>query len=558
MALFLAVSLVFTALALWEAARDAPTFDEPVYVSAGLATLLHHDVTLNEEHPPLSKVLADLPVLLAHPVIPPDHAWDTNNERSYSAAFVAAQVRAGRLRSVTFASRVVPVLETLATAVVILALAGLLFGPWPAAVAGVAWLASPLVLGLGHLDGVDVPFALATVLTAWAAVSWLRRAGRWRLVAVGAAAGLAVSCSATGALVAAGAALAVALGRGPAGAAPPGSPPGEPTPPGSAPGEPLGRPGLMRVATRVAIVAGVAWALVWAVYLVLDPAVFAHPGLLPRPYLDGLHYLDTNDSVPGPGYLLGRAWTGGRWWYWPVSLVLKEPLLITLLVAAAPLGLLIWARRRQWAVTAAVGLPAVGLTVFDLALPRDIGVRYLLPVLALALVAAAGVLSRIPPPGRWLAGAGLVMALAATVASAPGSLSWVALPFRPAYANLTDSNLDWGQGLYALESWDRGKDARVDYFGARGLAPAALPGTRPLVGVVTSSLRGWVAVSATALNSADRGHLAWLRSYCPVDLLDGTILVYRFRTSPGAVDGDEAQRSRPPDVCPGSWSRRTG
>ena len=48
----------FLALGLAEARSDSPTYDEPVYVSAGLAAILHHDVTYNDEHPPLPKVLA--------------------------------------------------------------------------------------------------------------------------------------------------------------------------------------------------------------------------------------------------------------------------------------------------------------------------------------------------------------------------------------------------------------------------------------------------------------------------------------------------------------------
>ena len=54
----------FLGLGLAEAWSDSPTFDEPVYVAAGLAEVLHHDVTFNDEHPPLAKVLAVLPVLL--------------------------------------------------------------------------------------------------------------------------------------------------------------------------------------------------------------------------------------------------------------------------------------------------------------------------------------------------------------------------------------------------------------------------------------------------------------------------------------------------------------
>ena len=65
----------FLALGVAEAWADAPTFDEPVYVSAGLAGVLHHDVTLNEEHPPLPKVLAVLPVLFVRPVVPADGGW---------------------------------------------------------------------------------------------------------------------------------------------------------------------------------------------------------------------------------------------------------------------------------------------------------------------------------------------------------------------------------------------------------------------------------------------------------------------------------------------------
>lgn len=80
----------FVALGVAEARADAPTFDEPVYVSAGLAAVLHHDVTLNDEHPPLPKVLAVLPVLVTHPVVPANGRWSGNDEERYGARFVAA------------------------------------------------------------------------------------------------------------------------------------------------------------------------------------------------------------------------------------------------------------------------------------------------------------------------------------------------------------------------------------------------------------------------------------------------------------------------------------
>ncbi len=158
----------FAALGVAEAWADAPTFDEPVYVSAGLAAVLHHDVTLNDEHPPLPKLLAALPVLVTHPVVPANGRWSGNDEESYGARFTAAQLAAGKLRDVTFASRLVPLAETVGVAFVLFAVASELSGPVAGVLAGMLWLASPLVLGVGHLDGTDVPFALGASLNSCA------------------------------------------------------------------------------------------------------------------------------------------------------------------------------------------------------------------------------------------------------------------------------------------------------------------------------------------------------------------------------------------------------
>lgn len=54
-------------------------------MSADLAAVLHHDVTLNDEHPPLPKVLAVLPVLFAHPLVPANGRWSGNDELRYGA-----------------------------------------------------------------------------------------------------------------------------------------------------------------------------------------------------------------------------------------------------------------------------------------------------------------------------------------------------------------------------------------------------------------------------------------------------------------------------------------
>jgi hypothetical protein len=280
----------------------------------------------------------------------------------------------------------------------------------------------------------------------------------------------------------------------------------------------------------------------WLTYLVVDPSVLGQATLgLPHPYVDGAHYLKSQDTLAAAGYVAGVAYQGGRWWFWPVSLVIKWPA-ASLLLLVAGLVACCWLpkqvrRHAAWGVA----LPAVVLAGFDLVMPRDVGLRYLLPSLALAAVLAGAVVpvaARCRPRAWSAARAGIValvaLAAVATVTSFPQSLSWTTWPFRPAYTAVTDSNVDWGQGLYALSAWSRIHHPYVVYFGPRGVSTAAIPGAKPLPADPAQHVTGWVAVSVTSINSSNRAQLSWLRPWCPVQVLDGSILIYRFRDSPGS------------------------
>jgi 4-amino-4-deoxy-L-arabinose transferase-like glycosyltransferase len=535
LAVLLVAAIGFLALGLVEAWSDSPTFDEPGYAAAGLAAVLHHDLTFNDEHPPVPKVLAALPVLLAHPVIPSNGRWSGNDERAYSARFARAQLAAGRLRVVTFTSRLVPLAESAGVAFAVYGLSAELFGATAGAFAGLLWLASPLVLGIGHLDGTDIPFALAVTLCSWALARWLRLRSTQTLVWTGLAMGAAAGTQISGLIVVL-ATLAVI-------------------------GCVTRRSGARRALASAGLAAGLSWICLWLPYVLLDPSVLAQPAILPRPYLDGIAYLASYRAGGAQSYLAGVAYTGSRWWFWPVSLVIKFPAAILMLLVAGALAWYWTGRTVGRRLLLAVGIPGLPLAMFTIASPLNIGVRLLLPVVALWAAAAGALVPAIAalrPAARRAAGTGAAALLAAgatvTALSCPGSIAWTAPLFRPGYAAAADSNLDWGQGLYALQSWSRGRHPWVSYFGPRGLTVAALPGARSLLGMPPDRISGWVAVSATALNSADRSRLAWLRSYCPVSVLAGSVLVFRFAQPPGAVPAPAP--ARPARVCAGTWSAR--
>jgi hypothetical protein len=362
----------FLSLGAIEAWRDSPIFDEPVYVSSGLTALRTGELSLNDEHPPLAKVLAVLPVLLVHPVIPVDHGAGSNDEQIYSAAFLQSQIRAGTLRAVDFASRTVPLLESVALALLLYGLGSDLYGAPAGCFCAALWLASPLVLGLGHLDGVDLPFALAVVGFSRTLLRWMRVRSRRRLLILGIAAGIAALTNASGLLL-------VALGVM------------------VVPAAEIGH-GRRRAALAGLTFALTALASIWLVYVALDPATLgAGAGLLPHPYLEGLRYLESHDTSPAASYFAGISWTGGRWWYWPLSLAIKLPPATVAVLLLGPLGLLGLDRatRREVAIVAA--LPALVLFAFDLSLSR----RRALPVACPRAVARGGVrrVHRVSQPG---------------------------------------------------------------------------------------------------------------------------------------------------------------
>ncbi len=392
--------------------------------------------------------------------------------------------------------------------------------------------------GWGTSTGSTCRSRSTTALVSLAMVRWLKCRDRRSWLWLGASCGLVVSAQVTGLLVVAVACATVLVAQARA-----------------------GKRGwqLWRLPVCIALIT---WVFVWIVYIVLDPSVVLDSWfLLPHPFVEGVKYLGSNDTGSSPGFLLGQRWDGANVWFWPASLLVKLTAPILVLLIAGPLVLVAGVRSGRVSRSTlrqtlmAVVLPALVLFVFELPNPRTLGVRYLLPCLALWTVVASPIALLV---GRRLMAAALtaVMGVAAalTALSFPDSIAYTAAPFTPAYRVATDSNVDWGQDFSLLVDWSRGRHPRVAYFGPRGITNADIPGARRLIGVAPGTITGWVAASASDLTSALRDDaLSWLRAYCPVATLGGSILLYHFATPPTAAPGP----STPAPLCnAGATSRR--
>jgi hypothetical protein len=232
--------------------------------------------------------------------------------------------------------------------------------------------------------------------------------------------------------------------------------------------------------------------------------------------------------------------------YFPLALSMK--LTAGLLLLTAALALL-----RARALANAAGLAAVAILLFCLTGRIQIGVRLALPVAALLAVAAAaawaGTLAGSGPARRRLlagaAAAAVGWGAAADLRAWPDGLGYLN-EFWGGPANaaryLSDSNYDWGQGLFELRRWQKDQgvaSVNVWYFGhpwaladypypCRRLSLERLPLDGP--GGLCEQVSGdWLAVSATLLHgSGDSPAAVYLRRQRPA-AQTRTMTIYDFR-----------------------------
>lgn len=438
-----AAAVIAIAVALATAAGwgNFATADEPYHLLAAWTYLAEGHGDFNPEHPPLAKLLAGAGLLPLHlrgargePVERLTAlSLEVRRFLHRNTAPWAAILRAGRLA-------MLPFLVLLLTGVYLWAreLAGAAAGLL--ALVGVA--SQPLVLGHAFVVHTDVAAAATWVWTLRAAQRWLDLGGR-RWVAVGLWLGAALLVKFAAVYLALGIALltlALAWRRG--------------------------SPRLLTGLVGAAVVAGALIPLGYAPVLrnatpreVADTcAAYLRPGVLTQQTVPkvsriplvgkgfvqwgtGLGYVArTNRMGQGVNYFFGRTSTRGFWLYFPVAFALKVSLPFLALVLVATLH----AARNARKVAPLPLLSALYYLVISLNSSYNIGARHLLPMVALAGV-AAGIAA-----ARWRRGAllAVTLALAASPAlSFPHYLAHFSEPIGPERGArvLADSNLDWGQ-----------------------------------------------------------------------------------------------------------------
>jgi 4-amino-4-deoxy-L-arabinose transferase-like glycosyltransferase len=198
--------------------------------------------------------------------------------------------------------------------------------------------------------------------------------------------------------------------------------------------------------------------------------------LLPQTWLEG--FLFTYGTAPGRvAFLLGTNSMVGRWYYFPIAMLVKTPLATILALIAAAIYCTMNRKRLWWSwnVWAFWLVPVVYLLVAMLS-NLNLGIRHVLPVypflfIAVGLVAADAIKRFRTPAIIAVAICGLALAIE-TLAAYPNFIPFfniAAGDWQNGPDLLGDSNVDWGQDLPALAQWQREHpqyQLLLSYFGS--------------------------------------------------------------------------------------------
>ena len=549
--------LAFMALLSGGAAkRESITFDEIAHTGAGVSYWQKLDLRLNEEHPPLSKLIAGLPLALRGVHADYSHiSWTFSGSQffhQYLGEWVFGYwflMRWNDPLSTIWWARVPMLGVALLLGFALYAIGKRLGGNWGGLLCLACFVTTPAFLAFGPLVITDIVIALFWVLTVWQLPKLWQEQGRASVITFGLTFAVALlSKFSSGLLFFVFPAVALSMRVWPL------------------PGQPSDRVELRKWRRRAwwNFFQGTCWAagFVYLVYLIFSwneptssfnmiPHFPASPVLRrllmpPWTYFRGLIGFALS-AGSRPTYLLGHSYPHGVWFYFPVIFALKSQLAFLLLLVVAAGAAIIakrkGAQRETFLVSKGMELHWrciwVSLAVYVIAcmLNRlDISIRHFTIAIALIILLLAPLPQalrslRASAPRISMLGKLATMLLVLTCLGSAVRAYPFYMPYinslgmgKPGYMLVNDSNLDWDQSFPEVQAFARQNQLTsllFDQYGVREeiYVPQAQPWNcqKP----AASDAGQWAVVSAN--NLADTRNCLWLMRYPNHPIANGSL-----------------------------------
>ena len=519
---------LYTAQCLWFIRTQSLTYDEPIHIAEGLNAWRHGRFEQYNDHPPLARLLCTLPLI--------GTKWQVDVEQ-LPEGFRIHHVGPDPV-ALAWRARAVNACLGLLLGLLVWVEARKWFSAWAANFALALFAFSPALIAHFSLATTDGAATLLIFATAVQIRRWCDRTSWRNAFQIGVVLGLLLLAKfSTLAMFALALCWLLVLVQG----------------------RVVSRP-LKWNWAQVTVTVLVALATLWAGYffhvshLTIRNRVLtvSHPNWttslvkparqnfntsIPVPageYIAGLRDLVFHNAHGQRAFFLGQVSPTGGWkLYYPVTILLKWPLIVVLFAA---LGLWTCARRKGvvpagfWIVSS---FPAV---YFMLAIVAhfNIGERHVLPVypFALLLAAAAAEYLRRMRWGRALVLSAVLFNAGDVARYAPGYLSYMNIFVRPegGYRLLSDSNTDWGQGLLALRHYQEQHPTEQIHLAYFGSVDPEVYGIHSLPLEANEHVSGTVIVGATQLSGQylkDPAGYRWLVRRKLKGILDDCMYVFQ-------------------------------
>jgi hypothetical protein len=556
------------------AGRLSQTSDEACHILAGYRSWMNFDFGVNPEHPPLVKLVAALPLLHLPLRVPP-----LPGGYFRGAEFLGGEkfLYSNNADAILFRARLAAGMFTLGLALAVFFAAKRDWGIGPAFLALALLVFEPNLLAHGALVTTDMGVTFGLFLAVAAYSAYRKGPSIGKLAFAAAAAGVAVAAKHSGILVFPILALLALIdwwleSR---------------TSRAAAVNLPDAAMRAWRSVSPLVAIFAMAFAILWACYgfrysarpsgLQINPplSAFASEGkgmgsrlilgaarwkVLPESYLYGLADVFTLSETT-PTFFLGRFYSRGQWFYFPGVFLIKSTLgfLLLLLILLPRLRAAFEDKYLRKALFLAV--PALFYFLVAMASGVNIGERHILPVYPFLIVLVAA--------GAWNAarrsrayamaiGCLVVFHVISSVRAFPNYLPYSnEIWGGPAktYQVLSDSNVDWSQGLKAMRQYldkNQVKDCWFAYFGSviidssyYGISCKPLPTSferlaQARMPVIPAEIDGPVFLSASEISGPLWGTDAanpyvGFRRRRPTEVIAGSILLFDGRNDVSAA-----------------------
>jgi Dolichyl-phosphate-mannose-protein mannosyltransferase len=563
--------ILMAVLAGGAALRESVTVDETAHIGAGLSYLQKLDLRFNEEHPPLPKVLAALPLVLRGTHADYSHISWTFSDALFPA-FLGQWVFGEWLLTKwndpvsTLAWARAPMLVvTLLLGWVLFVYARKLGGDWAGLFCLSVYVSTPAFIAFAALVHTDMAVTLFSLMTLWRFAEVWRNPSRKNAVLFGICFAAALLSKFT-ALILFFAFVAAALS----------------TRWRPVPGQPTTKPELRawrRLRWRFTL-QGILWAVLFVYLFYFIFSIHQSTSALDRlghgaateplrrilmpPWLYLRGVLLVLITASRPTYILGHSYPHGVWFYFPVLFLLKSALGFLGLLALT-LGVALSQKRRGEAKPGVIAVEfaiywrvlwvsLIVFTGFCLLSRLDISIRHFsIPLILLILLLASlpQMLEHLrysaPSAARFLGALAVVLTLSClftAVRAYPYYFPYInALGFgRPGYILVNDSNLDWNQSLPEVKAFAEQHGLQSINLDEYGFTDATVDVPQAKIWdcqqPTAADAGQWAAVSANMI--MDGHNCPWLLQYEHRPLAGGSMYAFHLPDripEPGSVGG---------------------